>query len=316
MIQLEHVTKLYGSVIGVNDVTVTLGPGAYGLVGPNGSGKTTLLNVLTGGLRPTLGRARVLGREPWNDNELLRRVGVCPEQDVLYSNVNAMEWVTYLLELHGFGRGDATRRAETALAEVGLSDVKDRRMGGYSRGMRQRAKLAQALAHDPELLILDEPLNGLDPVGRHHMTDVLHDRIRAGGSVLMASHLLHEVEAVTHSFLLICGGRLLASGTAEEVHALLEDLPKEISVRCDDPARLARRLVGEELVDAVQFAGDGETLVVSTRSPLSVFGRLPEWTHETGIHVEELRSTDSSLQALFDTLLQIHRGMIPRTPWG
>jgi ABC-2 type transport system ATP-binding protein len=176
--------------------------------------------------------------------------------------------------------------------------------------MRQRTKLAQALAHDPELLLLDEPFGGVDPVGRSHLTHLLHQRVREGKGLLMASHLLHEVEAVTKSFLLICGGRLLASGTAEEVHALLDDLPKVIRLRCENPHELARRLLEEESVDAVRFI-DPSQLLLSSRSPGSVYRRLPELIRSAGTQVYELHSTDSSLQALFDALLKIHRGMRP-----
>ena len=179
MIQLDHVTKLYGPVIGVNDVTLTLQQRAYGLLGPNGSGKSTLLNLITGQLRPTLGGVQVLGQDPRNNAAVFRRLGVCPEQDVLYGNVTAFQWVRYLLELHGFGRGDAAARAEAALTQVGMAHAMHRQIGGYSQGMRQRTKLAQALAHEPELLILDEPFNGLDPIGRHDMTVVLRNWVQA-----------------------------------------------------------------------------------------------------------------------------------------
>jgi len=218
MIELRSVTKLYGSVIGINDVTMSLERKAYGLIGPNGSGKSTLLNLITGQLRPTLGSLQVLGCDPWNNRAMFRRIGVCPERDLLYHNVTGFRWVRYLLELNGFGRVEAARRAEAALDQVGLSEAMHRQMGGYSRGMRQRTKLAQALAHEPELLILDEPFNGLDPVGRRDMTEVLRRWIASGRGLLLASHILHEVEAVTDSFLMICNGRLLASGLAEEVH--------------------------------------------------------------------------------------------------
>jgi ABC-2 type transport system ATP-binding protein len=182
-----------------------------------------------------------------------------------------------------------------------------RRMGGYSRGMRQRTMLAQSLAHDPELLILDEPLNGLDPVGRHEMTEILKQWILSGRGLLFASHILHEVEAVTHSFVLICGGRLLAAGSAEEVHNLLADVPHEISIRCDSPPRLARRLIDEGVVESIRFGDDG-TLLLATRRPAVVYSQLPQWVHASGVCVHELRSSDDSMQALFNSLLKIHRG--------
>jgi len=310
MIDLEQATKLYGTVIGVNDVTLSLERGAHGLLGPNGSGKTTLLNLICGQLRPTLGSVRVLGMRPWNNRLVLRRIGVCPEQDVLYPNVTGFQWVRYLMELHGFGRREAGRRAERSLDEVGMSEAMHRKIDGYSRGMRQRTKLAQALAHEPELLMLDEPFTGLDPVGRHEMTLLLKQWIRDGKSLLLASHILHEVEAITPSFLLICGGRLLASGSAEEVHSLLADVPNEICIRCDGASQLARRLVEEETVEAVRFVDEGKSLVLSTRSPARVYAQLPGWIEGTDIRIHELRSADDSLRSLFTSLLRIRRGML------
>ena len=310
MIELEHVTKLYRAVIGVNDVSLSLKPGGHGLLGPNGAGKSTLINLLCGQLRPTLGRVRVLGERPWNNPAVLRRIGVCPEQDVLYPDVTGFEWVAYLLELYGFGRRQARRRAGQTLEHVGLAAAMHRRIGGYSRGMRQRAKLAQAMAHGPDLLILDEPFTGLDPVARHAMTDTFKSWIRSGRSLLLASHILHEVEAVTPSFLLIYGSRLLASGSAGEVHALLADVPNEIHIRCEGASRLARCLVEEETVEAVRFADRGKSLILSTRSSAKVYAQLPDWIAASGARVQEMRSTDDSLQSLFASLLRIHRGAL------
>ncbi len=307
MIRLDHATKLYGPVIGVNDVSFAAEGRAYGLLGPNGSGKTTLLNLITGQLRPTLGTVRVLDRDPARHGEVLRRIGYCPEQDSLYPDVTGFDWVRYLLELQGFGRRQAAARADETLQRLGMAGAMHRAIGGYSRGMRQRTKLAQAIAHEPDLLILDEPLNGLDPVGRHDVTALLQEWIGKGRGLLLASHVLHEVEAVTHSFLLICGGRLLASGAAEEIHALLADVPNEIRIECDDAPRLVRRLVDERAVESVRFAGEAE-VVLGTRSPAAVYARLPEWIAETGVRVRQVRSTDDSIQALFASLLRIHRG--------
>lgn len=306
MIHLEHVTKLYGPVIGVNDVGFSVPAGGYGLLGPNGSGKTTLLNLIMGQLRPTLGTVRVLGENPARRPAVLRRIGYCPEHDVPYPGVTGFDFVVYLLKLQGFGGRPARQRAERVLQHVGMEGAMHRPMGTYSRGMRQRTKLAQALAHEPDLLVLDEPLNGLDPIGRHEITELLKAWIRSGRGLVLASHLLHEVEAVTQSFLLICNGRLLASGSAEEVHALMADVPNEIRIRCDGAGELARRLIAENAVASVRFL-EGE-LVVGTRSPATLYARLPGWLEGTGIRIHQVRSTDDSLQALFASLLRIHRG--------
>ena len=310
IISIENVTKLYGAVIGVNDISLSLPSGAYGLLGPNGSGKTTLLNLITGQLRPTLGRVRVFGDDPPNNAAMLSRLGVCPAYETLYSNVSGGDWIRFLMELHGFSRAEAITRAEESLDKVGMAEAMHRPMGSYSRGMRQRTKIAQALAHDPDLLILDEPFNGLDPVGRHDMTKLLRRWADGGRLLLLASHILYEVEAITNSFLLICGGRLLASATADEVHSLLADVPNEIRIRCDAPARLARRLLEEDVVEAIRFLDDGQVLVLSTRNPATVYERFPSWIESTGIKVAEFKSGNDSLETLFDTLLRIHRGEI------
>jgi ABC-2 type transport system ATP-binding protein len=308
MIELQNVTKLYGTVIGVNDITLTLEPGAYGLVGPNGSGKTTLLNLITGQLRPTMGRVRVLGESPWKRDRLLRMIGLCPSVDVLYPNITALDWVQYLVELYGFSREEARERAERALRNVGMAPYMARPMGTYSLGMRQRTKLAQAFAHDPSLLILDEPFNGLDPIGRHEMSEVLRGWVRAGRSLILASHILHEVEAISPRFLLIRGGRVLASGPPEEIRSLLADIPNEIRIRCNDAALLAREFIGSGLAEAVRIVDDGATLVVATRSPAAVFEQLPLWLERLQIRVDEVRSAEDSLHRLFTSLMRRHRG--------
>jgi ABC-2 type transport system ATP-binding protein len=306
MIQLQNVTKLYGRVIGVNDITLSLAPGAYGLLGPNGSGKTTLLNLITGQLKPTIGTVKVLGGSPRNNAKLYRRIGYCPGSEGLYATVSGYEWVRYLLQLQGLKSKQATRAAAQSLEMVGMREAMHRPIASYSRGMRQRTKLAQALAHDPEFLILDEPFNGLDPVARHDMTVTLHDWIERGNSLLLASHILHEVESITRSFLLICGGRLLASGTAEEVHEMLVDLPSEITICCNDPHQLATRLLQQEVTDSLKI--DGNLLTLATRHASQLIEGLPEWIAGTDIEISEIRSADESLRALFNSLLKIHRG--------
>lgn len=308
LLQMENVTKLYGNVIGVNDVSLDMGPGAYGLLGPNGSGKSTLLNLITGQLKPTIGTVRVMNESPRNNQRLFRKIGYCPASEGLYAQVSALEWVSYLLELHGRRAAQAKVDAERALELVGMTDAMRRNISGYSRGMRQRTKLAQAIAHDPELLVLDEPFNGLDPIGRHQMTTALRRWIDEGKSLILASHVLHEVESVTQSFLLICGGRLLASGTADEVNELLVDLPNEFTLRTNRPSELAQRLVANSAVDSLQL--EDSTVVVSTREAAQLYGELSAWSAESENQILEIRSGDESLQSLFNTLLKIHRGEI------
>lgn len=306
MIELIGVTKLYGKVIGVNDFTLSLPPGAYGLLGPNGSGKSTLLNLLTGQLRPTLGTVRVMGESPRNNASMFRRIGYCPGGEGLYANVSGYDWVKYLQRLQGMSAGQAKKAAVESLEVVRMTQAMHRPISSYSRGMRQRVKLAQAIAHDPDLLILDEPFNGLDPVGRFELTSVLQQLLRRGKSLLFASHLLHEIESVTPSFLLIFGGRLLASGTSHEVSQLLAGLPNEVTLRCAQPHPLAALLIREKIADAVRISDD--RLTVATRHPAALYDRLPGWLAENGLSVTEMHSADESLQALFNSLMKMHRG--------
>ena len=311
MIEFQNVTRLYGKVLGVNDISLSLPAGAYGLLGPNGAGKSTLLNLLIGQLKPTRGEVRVLGENPRNNPRLMRRIGYCPSFEGMYSGVRGFEGVEFVLRMQGFGRADAQQRATDALDRTGMTHAMHRPISSYSRGMRQRTKLAQAIAHDPELLILDEPLSGLDPVGRAQMTELLREWIQMGRSVVIASHVLHEVEALTQSFLLISGGRLLASGTAEEVHELLFNVPLEMHIRCNDVRRLAAMLLQHELSDSARIGrtdAGHEELVLQTTKTAQLTSLLPEWIRDEGLQVYEMRTADDSLQSLFNSLMKIHRG--------
>lgn len=306
MIELQNVTKLYGKVIGVNDFTLSLGSGAYGLLGPNGSGKSTLLNLITGQLRPTLGTIRVMGESPRNNAAYFKRLGYCPGSEGLYADVSAFEWVKFLQQMQGMTSAEARDAAEKSLELVGMTSAMHRPISSYSRGMRQRTKLAQAIAHNPEILILDEPFSGLDPVGRHELTTVLLDWIGLGKSLIFASHVLHEVESITQSFLLICGGRLLASGTADDVHRMMLGLPNEVALSSNEPHRLAALLLREQVADSVRVTGGAVT--VATRQPSILYEKLPGWLKDAGLQVSEMHSADESLQALFNSLMKMHRG--------
>lgn len=311
MIEFDHVTRLYGRVLGVNDICLALPPGAYGLLGPNGAGKSTFLHLITGQLRPTRGSVKVLGVNPRNNQQLFRKIGFCPSFEGMYAGISGINWVVFLLEMQGFRPAHARKRAEECMELVGMTDGMKRPISSYSRGMRQRVKLAQAISHEPELLILDEPLSGLDPVGRSQMTSLLRDWIESGKSLIIASHVLYEVEALTQSFLLISGGRLLASGTAEEVHDLLYNVPMEIHIRANEPRQLAGMILQASLADSAKMGrteSGEDLLVVSTRSTTQLASAIPEWVRDSGIRIYELKTADDSLQSLFNSLMKIHRG--------
>jgi ABC-2 type transport system ATP-binding protein len=308
LLELQNVTRLYGIVIGVNDVTLSLANGAHGLLGPNGAGKTTLLNLITGQLSPTIGEVQVLGMQPRSSPELLRRLGYLPGSEGMYADVSALEWVTYLTRIQGFKASEAKRLALRALERVQLTDHMYRKISTYSRGMRQRTRLAQAIAHGPEFLILDEPFSGLDPIARHSMTTLLQQWIDEGQSLLIASHVLHEIESLTRSFLLLSGGRLLASGSTAEIGALLTELPSEVRVRVDAPRQLAAELVREGLVDSIRIASHNELQVTTSKS--TQLGRfIGQATAENRYLVTEVRAADDSLQEVFNSLMKIHRGI-------
>jgi ABC-2 type transport system ATP-binding protein len=304
LLEATALTKLYGVVVGVNDLTLALEPGVHGLLGPNGAGKSTLLKLLTGQLRPTEGTIHVLGQDPWNNPALFRRIGYCPEHDAFWDFLTGREFVETLARLHGLSRDEARAATEQALRRVGAGEFADRRISTYSKGMRQRTKLAQALAHSPELLVLDEPLSGTDPVGRREIMDVVVELGRAGTSVLVSSHVMHEVEAMTHRFLLIYGGRVLAAGDVREIRRLLEDIPHHVRIVCDTPRALARRLAGEAQVQGLRVDERQGELLVETRAPHDLFASLPRHAHEAGVAVQELYSSDESLDAVFGYLVE------------
>ena len=303
LLEAHALTKLYGVVIGVNDLTLALEPGVHGLLGPNGAGKSTLLKLLMGQLRPTVGALRVLGEDPWNNPALFRRIGYCPEHDAFWDFLTGREFVEALARLAGLSPDEARPAAERALQRVGASEFLDRRISTYSKGMRQRTKLAQALAHEPELLVLDEPLSGTDPVGRHEIMDIVVSLGREGRSVLVSSHVMHEVEAMTDQFLLIYSGRVLAAGHVREIRRLLHQIPHRVRIACDAPRALAQRLIGQPQVHGLSVDEERGELTVSTRAPLELFAALPGLAHDAGVSVREFASSDESLDAVFGYLV-------------
>ena len=308
MIEFKNVTKLYRSVIGVNDISLKLEPGAYGLLGPNGSGKTTFINLITGQLKPTIGEVSVFGVAPTENDSILRKIGLCPALEPFYHRLTGFQWVVYLTRLHGISLDEAKSLAEKALDEVGMSENMNRPISTYSLGMRQRCKLAQAMAHDPELLILDEPFNGLDPVGRIEMTEYLRRWIENGRSLILASHVLHEVEAVHSKFLLISGGRLLASGSPGEVRELMTDCPNVFKIKSDDCQKLSSLLLQAINLDKIELDPKQQTVEIATRDASSLYTVINNIVNNHHIKILQISSTEDSLQELFTSLLKIHRG--------
>jgi len=303
-IEARRVSRWYGPVIALNDVSFALEPGITALLGPNGAGKSTLLRILTGEMRPSQGQALVLGEKPWNNPPLFRRIGTCPEQDALYEDMDAPGFVSFLLRLRGFDRRAARTRAEEALAAVRLDpEAWGRRLGGYSKGMRQRVRVAQALAHRPEVLFLDEPLTGLDPLGRRDLRTLFRGLASDGVTILLSSHVLHEVEATTDRVLLVHQSHLLATGTVQEIRDLLDRHPRRVEVVCDRPRELAAVLVGLPEVSAVRVPAP-DRLEAETAAPDRFYPLLVRTVVERGFAVERMSSPDDNLEAVFRYLVK------------
>ena len=290
-------------MVGLNDLSVAIGDGITGLIGPNAAGKSTFLKLVAGEIRPSRGSVRVFGLQPFANQKLFRRIGFCPQQDALYDYLSGQDFVALLLRLSGYGKREAVQRAALALKQVGLEDAAHRRTGTYSKGMRQRTKLAQAIAHEPELLILDEPLTGLDPVVRHDMVELFRKLADGGMRMVVSSHVLHEVESLTDEIVLLHRGRLLAQGTVLEIRDLLSRHPRKIEFVADEPRRLAGSLIKLEGVSSVRVAHDTQRLSVETRDAGAFFRELTVIAADGGFGVRKMECADENLEAVFDYLV-------------
>ena len=303
VLEAAHLSKWYGQVIGLNDVSVSVPPGVTGLLGPNGAGKSTFMKLITGQLKPSKGDVRVLGAPIWANQDLFFRIGFCPEQDAFYDRMTGLEWVTALVRLNGLTDAEARTAAERALTAVDLMDAADKRIGAYSKGMRQRVKLAQAIVHDPELLILDEPLSGMDPIGRRKTIRMIRDWARQGKSLLVSSHILHEIESMTANILLINNGRILAEGNVHQIRDLIDEHPHTVYIRAANPRVLAREFLARADVISLRF--EPGAVVVETGKPDEFYASLTELVAAgTAGSVDEVTSPDDNLQAVFKYLVK------------
>jgi ABC-2 type transport system ATP-binding protein len=303
IIEFDGVSKWYGQVIGLNKLTLRIPAGVTGLLGPNGAGKSTLLQLATGQLRPSQGAVRVLGQRVWDNPALNRLIGLCPEQDAFYEWMTGRDFVRTCARLGGMGRREATAAADAAMERVGMTENMNRAVSGYSKGMRQRTKLAQALVHNPRVLFLDEPLTGTDPVARRDLIDVIRDMGNAGCSVLVSSHVLHEIQSLTRRVVLLHRGRLVAEGNVREIRDLIDGHPHRIVLVCDRYRTLAAELAGCDDVDGIEFLPDQSGLLVKTRRPDVFYARLPALALRDGLAVREVYSDDDNLEAVFKYLV-------------
>ncbi len=301
VIQARELSRWYGMVMGLNNVSFDIAPGLTGLVGPNGAGKSTLIQIITGQLQPSAGTLTVFGQVPWNNPGLLQRVGFCPERDAVPADLRPMDWLTGLARLSGLDAAEIPGRCEAMLDTVNLArEHWSKRMGQFSKGMKQRVKLAQGLLHQPDLLVLDEPMNGLDPMGRQEIAGLLAERAAAGASILISSHILAELESLCRNILILNWGRILASGSQKEIRGDLKNWSEELSIQCDDPEKLARHLFDAGILLGFDLDPAAGLLRIRVKDAPSFY---PAWTGlllDSGVTVQGIRSQSRSLQNIFE----------------
>ncbi len=296
----ETCSKWYGHVLGVSDVSWTLRGGIVGLLGPNGAGKSTLIKMMAGLLRPSRGALTVYGASPFEDVTVRRRIGYAPEHEKTWDELTALELVTAMARLAGVPTARAGKAAADALAQMGMTYAQDRRVKGFSKGMRQRTKLATAIAHDPDFLLLDEPLTGVDPKARIEIIEQIKKLGEAGKTIVISSHVLYEIEALTTDIVVIYRGQVLAEGNVYEIRKLIDRHPHRIRVECDKPRAIAAALAAEDHVARIAF--ERGAVLVETRDPDRCYEQIGDTVLAAGIAVSTLTSPDNNLGAVFEYL--------------
>jgi ABC-2 type transport system ATP-binding protein len=300
VIEVTNASRWYGNVVAVNDVTFALGPGITGLLGPNGAGKSTILHMLAGFLKPSAGEVKIGGEPVWRNHErLYRSAGLVPEREAVFPFMTGYDFVLLNAQLHGLP--DPAAAARRALATVGMEYAEKRKLGGYSKGMKQRLKVASAIVHDPQVLLLDEPFNGTDPGQRLEMMDLLRRMAAEGRAIVFSSHILEEVERLAEQVLVIVAGRLAASGDFRAIRKLMTDRPHVFTLASSDDRRFAQALVGDESVIAVELGRDA--LTVRTAQFAEFVRIAPRIAREQQITLRELIPTDESLESVFSYLV-------------
>lgn len=301
IIQAREVSRWYGIVMGLNNVSFEIEPGLTGLVGPNGAGKSTLIEIITGQLQPSSGELTVFGEAPWNNPNLIRRIGYCPEGEAVPGELCPLEWLRGLALLSGISGADSAKRCETILDRVGLArEHWPKRMSQYSKGMKQRVKLAQGLLHNPDLLVLDEPMNGLDPMGRQEVARILKQLVAAGVSILISSHILAELESLCQNILILNWGRVLASGNQKEIRGDLKNWSEELTIQCETPEKLARHLFDADVLLGFDLDPAEGLLHIRVKNASQFYERWTGLLLESGVKVYGIRSRSRSLKNIFD----------------
>ena len=303
VISLQGVSRWYGNVLGLSRVDLSFEPGVTALLGPNGAGKSTLLKLVTGLLKPNAGSVEVFGEPPFANAEIYKKLGLVPEEEDFRARVTAIEWLEYLVRLSGVDGVNAPRAARQALDDVGLGESAERRVTEFSRGMKQRLRIAQAIAHDPEILVFDEPLTGLDPAGRREIIDRIRSWGAAGKTVIVSSHILHEVELMTREVVLMTAGKVMASGNIHEIRQLMDAHPHHILITTPEPRQLAARLLEEEGLHSISYSEERSQVELVTRQPDHFYRLVEGFVLEGTATIEEISSPDDNLEAVFHYLV-------------
>jgi ABC-2 type transport system ATP-binding protein len=301
MIELKNVSRWYGLVIGLNDVSCVIPAGITALLGQNGAGKSTMMRLVTGQIKPTAGQILIDGEEPFANPNVFRKLGYCPEIDKFYEDQTGRWFVNHMARLQGFNAVEAKRRTEETLILVGMIDRCDKKIAGYSKGMRQRIKLAQAMLHNPQTILLDEPLNGLDPVGRHEFISVLGQLAEQGKAIVVSSHILHEVEQLTKNILLLHRGRLLATGDLRTIRSLIDKHPHRIQIESPEPRAIAGMLAVNPDVISLQI--DRDFLNVEVKNAEGFYTSFAKLVVERNLRVTAFTSPDNNLESVFRYLV-------------
>lgn len=304
VISYRKVSRWFGEVIALNDINIDIPSGVTGLLGPNGAGKTTFLNLVTGRLKPSKGNITVMGQNPWNNYKLTRFYGFVPEHDAYYERLTGLEFLTYMAQMQGFDRKGAKRTAMEILERLDLINQQHKLVAAYSKGMRQRIKLAQSLINDPEILYLDEPLNGMDPMGRANTISLIKKLGATGKSIIVSSHILHEVEAMTQQIILIHNGRILAEGIVDEIRGLIDEYPHNVHIHTNQPRDMATVLLRHKDVITIHLDDKRGFLRVQSKEPEKFYHTLVQLAVESEFEITGIESPDDNLQSVFKYLVK------------
>jgi ABC-2 type transport system ATP-binding protein len=309
-ITFANVSRFYGEVLGINNVNLSIPPGITSLVGPNGSGKTTLMNLMTGLIRPTQGDISVMGIEPGHPERLCRMIGYCAQFDAFPKGLTGHQFIYWFLRMHGMSHAECEEKTAAALERVSMTPAAQRLVGAYSKGMRQRIKLAQAIAHDPQVLVLDEPLNGLDPMARAETIALFREWGQKGRHVIVSSHILHEVDQISDQVILLSQGYVVAEGQIQGVRSEVKEQPMQILVRCDDPGGLAARLFQDNHMVEAKISNDRKGLLLRTTDADRFYLLLNRVVLESGLEVESVAPADDDVNSVYQYLIGAEGGTV------